>query len=171
MNHSNYLTSSYFVMNCRVFSVTDNPRSPFELTHFSHARRAIALTQNARMGQSVYPVPERLTAFVFDAAAANTALIGLARFGEPFAPSPPSRVCASASLCLRVPPRLSFPRPLLRPSSAPNRQAGRRAAGRHRLALHVSTTLAVCGGGDGQRQHARMKIGKRAATARAYVRE
>ena len=102
--------------------MTDNPRSPFELTHYSHAKRAIALIQNARMGQSVHPVPERLTEFVFDAATANTALIGLARFGEPFAPSL-APVRASASLCPRVPPRLSFPRPLLRPSSAPNRQA------------------------------------------------
>ena len=138
--------------------MTDNPPSPFKLAHYSHAKRAIALIQNARMGQSVYPVPERLTEFVFDAATANTALIGLARFGEPFAPSL-APVCASASLCLlRVPPRLSFPRPLLRPSSsAPNRQAGRRAAaGRHRLALHVSTTLrcvvAGTGAGSGSKQ-------------------
>ena len=149
-------------MNCRVFtettntqmSVTDNPRSPFELTHYSRAKRAIALIQNARMGQSVHPVPERLTEFVFDGATANTALIGLARFGEPFAPSL-APVRASASLCLlRVPPpRLSFLRPLLRPSSsAPNRQADGQHSRQASTCVACFYDPAVAGTGSGSTQ-------------------
>ena len=156
--------------------MTDNPPSPFKLAHYSHAKRAIALIQNARMGQSVYPVPERLTEFVFDAATANTALIGLARFGEPFAPSL-APVCASASLCL---PARASAAVVLPPASLASvvvraQQAGRQTGSSRQASTCVACFYdpAVCGGGDGrgQRQQARMKIGKRAATARAYVRE